>query len=122
MIYDIWGQVCVFSYLFHLIVARNPSSLQRIYIIDVVAMAKAKRSVLITGCSDGGTGAALAEAFHNAGYKVYATARSVKKMEGLTASGIEKLELDILSESSITACVSKLNSLDVLVNNAGWSD
>ena len=85
-------------------------------------MVVSKRSVLITGSSDGGTGAALAKAFHNAGYKVYATARSVKKTEKLAALGIETLELDVLSESSISACVGKLDSLDILVNNAGRSD
>jgi NADP-dependent 3-hydroxy acid dehydrogenase YdfG len=82
-------------------------------------MAKAKRSVLITGCSDGGTGAALAEVFHNSGLRVYATARNVKKMERLASLGIETLELDVLSESSIERCVRGLDSLDILVNNAG---
>lgn len=81
-------------------------------------MAKPKRTVLITGCSDGGTGAALAEAFHNSGLRVLATARDAKKMQGLTTLGIETLELDVLSESSISACVDKFDSLDILVNNA----
>jgi 1-acylglycerone phosphate reductase len=78
-----------------------------------------KRTVLITGCSDGGLGAALAVAFHNAGLHVYATARNPLKMKSLSALGIETLTLDILSDSSIAECVSKLSSLDILVNNAG---
>jgi NAD(P)-dependent dehydrogenase (short-subunit alcohol dehydrogenase family) len=82
-------------------------------------MSKAKRSVLITGCSDGGTGAALAEAFHNSGLHVYATARNVKKMERLASLGIQTLELDVLSDSSIEQCVKGLDRLDILVNNAG---
>ena len=82
-------------------------------------MSKAKRSVLITGCSDGGTGAALAEAFHNSGLHVYATARNVKKMERLASLGIRTMELDVLSESSIERCVKSLDKLDMLVNNAG---
>lgn len=82
-------------------------------------MSKTKRTVLITGCSDGGSGAALAEAFHNAGLHVYATARNLKKMEHLASLGIELLELDVLSESSISACAGKVDSLDILVNNAG---
>ena len=82
-------------------------------------MSSPKRTVLITGCSDGGLGAALAIAFHEAGLHVYATARNSSKMEHLAALGIETLTLDVQSESSIAACVSKLSSLDILVNNAG---
>src|ERR1700748_1171583 len=82
-------------------------------------MSSAKRSVLITGCSDGGLGAALAIAFHEAGLHVYATARDPSKMKELSALGIETLTLDVLSDSSIAACVSQLTSLDILVNNAG---
>ena len=82
-------------------------------------MSNPKRTVLITGCSDGGIGAALAIAFHEAGLHVYATSRNVSKMGQLTSLGIETLTLDVQSESSISACVSKLSSLDILVNNAG---
>jgi short-subunit dehydrogenase len=82
-------------------------------------MSNPKRSVLITGCSDGGLGAALATAFHVAGLKVYATARDQSKMSHLASFGIETLTLDVMSESSIAGCVSKLASLDILVNNAG---
>ena len=82
-------------------------------------MSNPKRSVLITGCSDGGLGAALAVAFHDAGLHVYATARDPSKMTTLASFGIETLTLDVLSDSSIAACVSKLSSLDILVNNAG---
>ncbi|KAF2463576.1 putative estradiol 17 beta-dehydrogenase [Lindgomyces ingoldianus] len=78
-----------------------------------------KRSVLITGCSDGGLGAALAIAFHEAGCHVYATARNASKMANLKALGIETKELDVLSESSIAKCVSEVPNLDILVNNAG---
>lgn len=78
-----------------------------------------KRTVLITGCSDGGTGAALALAFHAAGYHVYATARNTGKMKRLEAAGIDTLALDIQSEDSLAACAKLVPSLDVLVNNAG---
>ncbi|OKL58551.1 hypothetical protein UA08_06049 [Talaromyces atroroseus] len=80
-----------------------------------------KRTVLITGCSDGGMGAALAVAFHNAGLHVYATARNPAKMSKVKALGIETLTLDVLSRDSINECVSKLSKLDILVNNAGTS-
>lgn len=78
-----------------------------------------KRSVLITGCSDGGLGSALAIAFHQAGLHVYATARNPSKMSQMKTLGIETLTLDVLSESSIAACVNKISDLDILVNNAG---
>lgn len=78
-----------------------------------------QRSVLVTGCSDGGLGAALATAFHEAGFFVYATARNVSKMEKLKGLGIEILELDVQSESSIADCVRIVPRLDILVNNAG---
>ncbi|KAI1105909.1 NAD(P)-binding protein [Jackrogersella minutella] len=82
-------------------------------------MPSPKRSALITGCSDGGMGAALAVAFHKAGFHVYATARNPAKMTQLASLGIETLQLDIQSEESIAGIASKLPSLDVLVNNAG---
>jgi 1-acylglycerone phosphate reductase len=77
------------------------------------------RTVLITGCSDGGIGAALAIAFHNAGLKVIATARNPAKMESLRRAGIETRRLDILSDSSIKECIAQITELDILVNNAG---
>ncbi|KAI0847740.1 NAD(P)-binding protein [Daldinia vernicosa] len=82
-------------------------------------MSTPKRSVLITGCSDGGMGSALAVAFHKAGFHVYATARNPSKMTELSSLEIDTLQLDIQSESSIANCVSKVPSLDILVNNAG---
>src|ERR1700712_4532074 len=81
------------------------------------------RTVLITGCSDGGLGAALAIAFHKHGDHVFATARNPNKMASLESMGIETLQLDILSEESIKTAVEQVgrtsNSLDILVNNAG---
>ncbi|OKL62227.1 hypothetical protein UA08_02237 [Talaromyces atroroseus] len=82
-------------------------------------MSSGKRKVLITGCSDGGLGAALAIAFHRAGLHVIATARNPAKLKRLEALGIETYTLDTLSDSSIAECVSKLAELDILVNNAG---
>lgn len=86
-------------------------------------MSLAKKTVLITGCSDGGLGSALAIAFHKAGLHVYATARNAAKMTSLTVLGIETLTLDVVNAESIAACAaeiaSKQRGLDILVNNAG---
>jgi 1-acylglycerone phosphate reductase len=78
-----------------------------------------QRTVLISGCSDGGIGAALAVAFHDAGFHVYATARNPAKMKSLQDAGIQTLTLDVQSEESIRSCVKSLDSLDILINNAG---
>ncbi|KAK9236974.1 NADPH-dependent 1-acyldihydroxyacetone phosphate reductase [Lipomyces kononenkoae] len=86
---------------------------------QTITMASSQRTVLITGCSDGGMGAALAVAFHNAGLNVIATARNPGKMVKLKAVGIETMSLDILSQESINEAVSMVPSLDILVNNAG---
>jgi len=82
------------------------------------------RTVLITGCSDGGLGAALAIAFHNQGHRVFATARNPSKMSHVKELGIATLVLDVLSDESVEKCVAEVSkrtggSLDVLVNNAG---
>ncbi|KAI0442265.1 hypothetical protein F4803DRAFT_380419 [Xylaria telfairii] len=100
-----------------------------------------QKSILITGCSDGGIGAALAAEFQLRGLRVFATAREPSKMAGLTGLNIETLALDVTSESSIEQAVAvvreKLNNsnshdapasgtipgtgkkLDFLINNAG---
>ncbi|KAH8800428.1 1-acylglycerone phosphate reductase [Xylogone sp. PMI_703] len=69
------------------------------------------RAVLITGCSDGGMGAALAMEFHRQGDRVFATARNPLKMASLKAAGIETLSLDVVSEDSIQACINQIRSL-----------
>ncbi|EXJ58146.1 hypothetical protein A1O7_05570 [Cladophialophora yegresii CBS 114405] len=90
-----------------------------------------RRTVLITGCSVHGLGHALAIAFHNAGLRVFATARNPEKMMGLRERGIECLQLDVLDEESIQMCAEEVRRLtgkgengaegrlDCLVNNAG---
>jgi NAD(P)-dependent dehydrogenase (short-subunit alcohol dehydrogenase family) len=89
-----------------------------------------RKTVLITGCSEGGLGFALAQAFADAGYHVYATARNPGKAASLTGSSahVELLQLDVTSAESIAACAADVRQrtshagrrgLDVLVNNAG---
>ncbi|RDW76900.1 SDR family oxidoreductase [Aspergillus mulundensis] len=83
-----------------------------------------KRSILITGCSDGSLGAALALQFHKAGWRVFASARNPAKLKHSVSAGIETVLLDTLSDDSIQACVAEVEkltggSLDALINNAG---
>lgn len=83
-----------------------------------------KKTVLITGCSAGGLGFALAKAFEDEGFHVFATARDPAKAASLAGTGIEILPLDVASKESIDNCLSRVQqktggSLDVLVNNAG---
>lgn len=82
------------------------------------------KTVLITGCSEGGIGDGLAREFHRLGLKVFATARSLSKMVSLKELGIDTLEMDVTSSESIAEAVQIVRGatggrLDILVNNAG---
>ncbi|KAI3600358.1 short chain dehydrogenase reductase [Moniliophthora roreri] len=54
-----------------------------------------RKTVLITGCSAGGIGHALAKEFHEKGLRVFATARRIDSMKELEVLGIETLALDV---------------------------
>lgn len=87
-------------------------------------MAKTK-SVLITGCSDGGIGSALVHVFQSRGYHVFATARTLSKMSELAElTHVTLLTLDVTQSSHIVAATESVQretggSLDYLINNAG---
>ncbi|KAM7191811.1 NADPH-dependent 1-acyldihydroxyacetone phosphate reductase [Rhypophila sp. PSN 637] len=86
-----------------------------------------KKTVLITGCTTGGIGWAMAKVFHSRGYYVFATVRGgqASKAEGLTELGdVEILDLDVTDTDTISRAkdvVAKRTGgrLDVLMNNAG---
>jgi 1-acylglycerone phosphate reductase len=83
-----------------------------------------QKTVLITGCSAGGIGEALAKAFHKKGLKVFATARNLAKVEQLKALGLDIIQLDVVDDESIKQAVEKVKEatggkLDFLVNNSG---
>jgi 1-acylglycerone phosphate reductase len=85
------------------------------------------KSVLVTGCSAGGIGYALAEQFQKRGLTVFATARNCSKMDGLkNLPNTVLVPLDVTSPSDIDAAVAAVKAhtggkLDYLVNNSGQS-
>lgn len=81
-------------------------------------------TVLITGCSDGGSGSALATLFQQNGYRVFATARDIKKMSKLESlHNVRLLTLDVVNREQIQAAVEIVSketggTLTYLINNA----
>ncbi|KAI3798588.1 hypothetical protein L1987_33865 [Smallanthus sonchifolius] len=84
-----------------------------------------KQVVLVTGCSSGGIGNALAHSFAARNCLVAATARSISSMADLDDNHDVYFlqELDVLSDQSVREVVSniigKFGRIDVVVNNAG---
>lgn len=63
-----------------------------------------KGTVLITGCSDGGAGSAMAMSFEDQGYWVFATSRSLDTMSKVeTLPNIKLIQLDITKTTDILA-------------------
>ncbi|KAL1726705.1 hypothetical protein EV714DRAFT_276322 [Schizophyllum commune] len=84
----------------------------------------ARKSVLITGCSEKSIGDALAREFFARGFRVFATSRNLKTMESLEKDGIETIKLDITDDDDVSRVANEISkrtggTLDILVNNAG---
>lgn len=82
------------------------------------------KTVLITGCTPGGIGHALALEFHHRGHNVLATARDPSTLTSLSALGIHTLPLEATSDSSIQTLFQTVSDLtrgklNILINNAG---
>ncbi|KEF51463.1 uncharacterized protein A1O9_12380 [Exophiala aquamarina CBS 119918] len=89
-------------------------------------MAAPRKTVLITGCSAGGIGGGLAEAFLEKGYFVFAGLRTPSKASQILSQSknVKILTLDVLSSESIASAVESVSKetagkLDILVNNSG---
>ena len=86
-----------------------------------------RKTVLITGCSDGGIGQSLAEEYLARGCLVIATSRKTSSMSVLAnRPNCHLVQLDVTDQSSIDAARSKVEQivggkLDILFNNAGIS-
>ncbi|KIM32572.1 hypothetical protein M408DRAFT_62377 [Serendipita vermifera MAFF 305830] len=86
-----------------------------------------RSTVLITGCSAGGAGNAIAKTYNSKGLHVFATARRLAAMENLQGiPGITLVQLDVTDIASIKSARDQVASvlgegkgLDLLVNNAG---
>jgi NAD(P)-dependent dehydrogenase (short-subunit alcohol dehydrogenase family) len=87
-------------------------------------MALTDQVVLITGCSSG-IGLALANELGQRGQRVFATARKLSALSGLSAPKLESLSLDVTDQASISAAVARVieraGRIDVLINNAGFN-
>lgn len=70
-----------------------------------------RKTVLITGCSPGGIGHALALCFHSRGLRVFATARTTKQISDLADQGIETLPLIVDNDESILSCFKTVEQL-----------
>ena len=83
-----------------------------------------RKSVLITGCSAGGIGSALVEAFQKRNLHVFATARDLSKMTHLDGlPNMTLLPLDPTSVLNVQTAFETVQAhiggtLDYLVNNA----
>lgn len=83
------------------------------------------KTVLITGCSAGGIGAALALTLASKGHHIYATARNTSKIPEALGhlSNVTLLPLDVTDGASVARAAQSVEAagrgLDVLVNNAG---
>ncbi|KAH8105313.1 oxidoreductase [Cristinia sonorae] len=83
-----------------------------------------KKTALVTGCSEGGAGYAIALELQSQGIRVFAIARTLRTMTKLQDAGIEIFAMDVTVPSTIQSVkveIEKLTggTLDILINNAG---
>ncbi len=82
-------------------------------------MKSSQKVVLITGASSG-MGRATAIALSNQGFVVYAGSRTPHKLFDIQSENIRPVKLDITDPQSIKECIGFIESIDILINNAGY--
>jgi NADP-dependent 3-hydroxy acid dehydrogenase YdfG len=79
----------------------------------------ASKTAVVTGASSG-IGAATARALAGDGFRVIVGARRIDRLEELAAEiGAEAIDLDVTDPASVESFAARVESCDVLVNNAG---
>lgn len=69
------------------------------------------KSILITGCSAGGIGHPLAISFQKQDYTIFASARFIKKIEGLgSLSDVHLISLDVTDPAAVAAGASEISA------------
>ena len=119
--------------MFHLRLSQKISTLRFLFlhpphsapIVTIFTYTMPLKSVLITGCSAGGIGFALAQEFQKRNFHVFATARDPSKMSQLDKKPhVTLITLDVTSLVSVQKAVEIVRAhtggtLDCLINNAG---
>ena len=82
-------------------------------------MKNSQKVVLVTGSSSG-MGRAAVAALAKQGFTVYAASRTPEKLFDIQSEFIRPVHLDITDPLSIEETVSRIENIDVLVNNAGY--
>lgn len=89
-------------------------------------MMASPKTALVTGTSEGGIGDAIAQDLHRRGFRVFAAARNLSKVQHLANLGLDVVQMDVADSAAIEAAVAHVQEatggkLDMLVNNAGVS-
>lgn len=78
------------------------------------------KAVVVTGANGGLGSEFVTQIAAKGARKIYATARDIKKLEKFNSLQIvQKVELDLANDQSIQNAATTIQSVDILINNAG---
>ena len=87
-----------------------------------MSLVLAMKNALVTGANRG-IGLELVKQLLDSGFKVHATFRSAKGgLEAITNPNLSIHQMDIRDKDEIEKVIDSINSLDLLINNAGVAD